>query len=248
MASLPETLHKVHLWTLIFIETHPLFLHTENIHNSLKGLDFFLKTGKIIWARTVLYISKSNLTSMPASWSRSRTLGIKQKAFSWRIDGRGNIFIKRKFRRARFPRIDKISCIHLERLCRFMQDMEWKDLANDAAKLYTGTEKDGIGKFLYRLRPEIPYAQLSSHLAAIFYHSEVWKWNEQRRGMKFSQLSEDWQQRTMQYYLISLNLENDDNSLDRPAEYGIIEPYGLEEQEEIPQKIKQTKLSAFFGY
>jgi|GEM_PF-5049233 len=33
----------------------------------------------------------------------------------------------------------------------FMQDMEWKDLANDASKLYMGTEKDGIGKFLYRL-------------------------------------------------------------------------------------------------
>jgi len=86
---------------------------------------------------------------MSASWSRSHTLGIKQKTFSWRIDGRGNIFIKRKFRRGRFPRIDKISCSHLEKLYRFMEDLEWKDLANDAAKMYMGTEKDGIGKFIY---------------------------------------------------------------------------------------------------
>ena len=43
-----------------------------------------------------------------------------------------------------------------------MEDMEWKGLANDAAKLYMGTEKDGIGKFMYRLRPEVPYAQLST--------------------------------------------------------------------------------------
>jgi len=70
---------------------------------------------------------------MPASWSRSYTLGIKQKAFSWRIDRRGNLFIKRKLRRPLFPRIDKISCSHLERLCMFIQDMEWKDLANDAS-------------------------------------------------------------------------------------------------------------------
>lgn len=53
----------------------------------------------------------------------------------------------------------------------FMGDREWKDLANNAAKLYKGAEKDGIGKFMYRLRPEVPYAQLSSQLAAIFYHS-----------------------------------------------------------------------------
>lgn len=117
---------------------------------------------------------------MSASWSRSHTLGIKQKAFSWRIDRRGNIFIKRKFRKGRFPRIDKISCSHLEKLYRFMEGLEWKDLANDAAKMYTGTEKDGIGKFMYRLRPEVTYAQLSSQLAAIFYRAEVWKWNGRR--------------------------------------------------------------------
>lgn len=105
---------------------------------------------------------------MFASWSRSQTLGVKHRAFSWRIAGSGNVFIKRKFRRARFSRIDKISCSHLDKLCRFMEDLEWKDLANDVAKLYMGTEKDGIGKFMYRLRPEVPYAQLSSQLVAIF--------------------------------------------------------------------------------
>jgi len=185
---------------------------------------------------------------MPASWSRSYTLGIKQKAFSWRIDRRGNLFIKRKLRRPRFPRIDKISCNHLERLCMFMQDMEWKDLANDASKLYMGTEKDGIGKFLYRLRPEVPYAQLSSHLGAIFYHSEVWKWNGQKRGMKFLLLSENWQEKIMQYYTISLSLENEGISLDMFSEYLKIETQKQEEQDETPQKIEQTKLSAFFDY
>ncbi|WP_269849934.1 hypothetical protein [Methanosarcina horonobensis] len=105
---------------------------------------------------------------MVASWSQSHTLGPKEKAFSWRIDSQGNIFIKRKFRNALFPRIEKVSCSHLDKLHVFMQDREWKDLANDAEKLYTGTEKEGIGKFLYRLRSEVPYAQLSSQLVAIF--------------------------------------------------------------------------------
>ncbi|WP_410510037.1 hypothetical protein RSJ42_07930 [Methanosarcina hadiensis] len=61
---------------------------------------------------------------MAASWSTSRTLGAREKPFSWQIDSRGNIFIKRKFRRALFPRIDKISCSHLEKLHEFMRDME----------------------------------------------------------------------------------------------------------------------------
>jgi hypothetical protein len=184
---------------------------------------------------------------MPASWSRSHTLGIKQKVFSWRIDRSGNIFIKRRFRRARFPRIDKVSCSHLDRLCRFMEDMEWKDLANDAAKLYMGTEKDGIGKFIYRLRPEVPYGQLSSQLAAIFYYSEVWEWNERKRGMKFLLLSGDWQEKTMQYYINSLSLDNE-GIQDRFSECKKITINGHEELDEMPPKGKQTKLSIFFDY
>lgn len=194
---------------------------------------------------------------MSASWFLSHTLGTKEKAFFWRIDSRGNIFIKRKFRNSLFPRIDKISCNHLNRLHEFMQDREWKDLANDAAKLYMGTEKDGIGKFLYRLKQEVPYAHLSSQLAAIFYHSEVWEWNEQKRGMKFLLLSGSWQEKTMQYYRNSLGMEYEgsfitefsDNSVQREKEQKGLQE-GLQETmpEEPVQKIAQTKLSSYFGF
>lgn len=194
---------------------------------------------------------------MAASWSTSRTLGTREKPFSWRIDSRGNIFIKRKFRRALFPRIDKISCSHLEKLHEFMKDMEWKNLANDAAKLYMGTGKEGIGKFLYRLRQEVPYAQLSSQLAAIFYNSGVWEWNGQKRGMEFLLLPGSWQEKTMQYYRNSLLSENEgsfateflENSPQRGEKQE--EPQTtLREtiQEEAVQKIEQTKLSSFFGF
>jgi hypothetical protein len=155
---------------------------------------------------------------MSALWSRARTLGTKQKAFSWRIDIHGNIFIKRKFRKNRLPRIDKISRSHLDRLCVYMQDREWNDLANGAVKLYMGTEKEGIGKYIYRLRPEISYAHLSSQLGAIFYNSGVWKWNEQKRGMKFLLISKDWQEKTMKYYEFSLKNECNDNFLEYEAQ------------------------------
>lgn len=187
---------------------------------------------------------------MAASWSRSRTLGTKHKVFSWRIDNRGNLFIKRKFRKNRFPRIDKISCRHLDRLCEFMQDGEWKTLANDAAKLYMGTEKDGIGKFLYKLRQEVSYAQLSSQLGAIFYQAGVWGWNEEKRGMKFLLLSGNWQEKTIEYYIDSLNSENQVAFFDNLLEPGEKEkPKKQQKQEgqvETIQKIEQMKLSAFF--
>lgn len=198
---------------------------------------------------------------MASSWSLSQTLGTRKKAFSWRIDSRGNIFIKRKFRKAFFPRIDKISCSHLEKLHEFMQDREWKDLANDAAKLYMGTEKEGIGKFLYRIRQEVPYAQLSSQLASIFYHSEVWEWNEQKRGMKFLLFSDDWQEKTSQYYRNSLDSEKQGSSIDEFSETSLQTENAKEElqnfqkenlkeilQKEPIQKIEQTKLSSFFGF
>jgi len=193
---------------------------------------------------------------MSASWSLSHTLGAKEKAFFWRIDSRGNIFIKRKFKKTLFPRIDKISRNHLERLHEFMQDREWKDLANDAAKLYMGTEKDGIGKFLYRLRPEVTYAQLSSQLAAIFYHSEVWKWNEQKRGMKFLLFSDDWQEKAMQYNRKSSESEDEgsvitefsENSLKRENEQkGLQKALHEKIPEELVKNIEQTKLSYFLG-
>ena len=126
-----------------------------------------------------------------------------------------------------------------------MQDMEWKYLANNASKLYNGTEKEGIGKFLYKLRPEVSYAQLSSQLGAIFYHSKVWKWNEQKRGMKFLLLSQDWQQKTMQYYLFSLNLENEIVSLNNLSKHKKIETEGQEEKDKMSPRIGQTRLSIF---
>ncbi|WP_048120406.1 hypothetical protein [Methanosarcina vacuolata] len=195
---------------------------------------------------------------MAASWSRSKTLGTKQKVFSWRIDSRGNLFIKRKFRKNRFPRIDKISCRHLDRLCEFMEDREWKTLANNAAKLCMGTEKDGIGKSLYKLRPEVSYAQLSSQLGAIFYQAGVWEWNEQKRGMKFLLLSENWQEKTTEYYRDSLSPEDEaaffDNILEPVFEPGLElgeivkskKQQNQEGQSKSIQNIEQMKLSAFF--
>jgi hypothetical protein len=136
-----------------------------------------------------------------------------------------------------------------------MQDREWKDLANNAAKLFMSTEKDGIGKFLYKLRPEVSYAQLSSQLGSIFYQSGVWEWNKQKRGMKFLLVSENWQEKTTEHYRDSLSSENEFAFFDNFLE-PVFEPEEKEKtkkqqkhegQLEITPNIEQMKLSAFFG-
>ena len=52
----------------------------------------------------------------------------------------------------------------------------------------------------------------------------------------------------MQYYTISLSLENEGISLDMFSEYLKIETQKQEEQDETPQNIEQKKLSTFFDY
>jgi len=66
--------------------------------------------------------------------------------------------------------------------------------------------------------------------------------------MKFLLLSENWREKIMQYYTISLSLENEGISLDMFSEYLKIETQKQEEQDETPQNIEQKKLSTFFDY
>jgi hypothetical protein len=131
-----------------------------------------------------------------------------------------------------------------------MQDGEWKDLANNAAKLCMGTEREGIGKFLYKLRPEVSYAQLSSQLGPIFYEAGVWEWNDQKKGMKFLLLSENWQEKTMEYYRNSLNSENKTTFFENVLYSG---EKGKTKKQQKPEgqiktipKIEQMTLSSFF--
>ncbi len=145
---------------------------------------------------------------MEDSWILFRTLGVKHKNFSWKIDDKCNITIKRKFKNELKYRIETVSNEHLNKLGKYMEEGDWKDLANNVEKLRKGTEKDGIGSFIYSLRADPSYAQLSSHLGAIFYHSGVWKWNGQKRGIKFLQNSDNWCEKITYYYHDSLkNME-----------------------------------------
>ncbi|MCK4798381.1 MAG: hypothetical protein KAT05_13455 [Spirochaetes bacterium] len=135
-------------------------------------------------------------------WVLDTTLG-KSKDFLWKIDNEYNIHISRVFI---FENEDKnifgkVSYEELNEINDEMNDGKWKDLANNVGKMYYGTEKAGIGNFMFNnLNNNTTFAQLSSHLGAIFYNSNVWAWNGKRRGIQFKRISDNWQELVENYY------------------------------------------------
>lgn len=89
----------------------------------------------------------------------------------------------------------------LEKINNFMNAREWFDLANSVDKLAKGTEKEGLGKFLYNyLAWDASGAQLAGHIGVIFTLSDIWEFNNQKRGMKFRKKSANWEKQLKTYY------------------------------------------------
>ncbi|WP_321429134.1 hypothetical protein [uncultured Methanolobus sp.] len=131
-------------------------------------------------------------------WVLKYTLS-HQKPFYWKVDGEHNIFIRRKFKHWK-P--EKVSADVLYRLNDYMANGSWKYLANNVQKLGNGTEIEGLGSFLYRINPDTSFAQLSSHLGAIFTNADVWECNKSERKMKFRLSDNKWEDKINQYYSI----------------------------------------------
>ena len=87
----------------------------------------------------------------------------------------------------------------------FMEDNKWKDLANNVEKLHNGTEKDGIGKFLFEdLNWSTTDCQLAGHLGVILTEAEAWQYNKKQRGIKFKKINFNWRDKVKDYYQLQL--------------------------------------------
>ncbi len=140
------------------------------------------------------------MVSESDKWLLGHTLA-KDKPFYWKIDDAGNIYIKRKFKHAKDYLEQKLSNQELNKLDEFMSDREWKSLANSVSKLGTGTEKSGVGWFLYhQLGMDGTAAQLSSQLGTIFTNSGAWLYNGKKKNIEFKKNTENWFQKVNDYY------------------------------------------------
>lgn len=129
-------------------------------------------------------------------WVMELTLSQK-KPFYWRIDFENNIDIRRKFKKWS-P--EKVSSDVLYELNLYMSHGNWQYLANNVEKLYKGAEIEGLGSFLYNMNPNTSFAQLSSHLGAIFTTSGVWECDKSEGRMKFRLVDGNWNDTIREYY------------------------------------------------
>lgn len=137
-------------------------------------------------------------------WVLEKTLGGKAKPFYWKIDDKGSISIKRMFGNQEKLISQTVNAQELGKIDKYLSDGGWKALANDVEKLKKGTEKPGIGKFMYdNLEMNEAEAQLSSHLGAIFSNAGAWLYNGKKRGIEFKKNTDNWAKVVREYYLSS---------------------------------------------
>ena len=139
------------------------------------------------------------------NWLSGATLA-RGNRFWWKIDNGNNITIKRIFKNKNSKNgvreETKIIKAHeLDLLNEYMADGYPKSLAHNVVKLANGTEKSGIGTFLYNdLSWLTKEAQLASHLGVIFYNAGVWGYNGKKRGIQHNRISDDWRELVTNLY------------------------------------------------
>ncbi|MFW6002270.1 MAG: hypothetical protein ACOCQD_02935 [archaeon] len=133
---------------------------------------------------------------MNDGWVSSNTLG-KGKLFYWKVDDDCNVHIKREFKNWK---VETVSYDHLNKLNNYMSVRNRVGLKNNVKKLSNVTEDEGIGSFLYNLHEGTSYAQLSSHLSALFNYAGIWEHNGKHRNMEFKLISDNWCRDIKNYY------------------------------------------------
>jgi len=136
---------------------------------------------------------------MVKSWATSYTLGSKHKPFKWRIDNK-SIEIYRIMKSSR--KLQTVSLSNLDRIHSYVAKNDWTHLANNVKKIPEGSEREGIGKFMYdELKLSISDAQLASHISALFCQAGIWESNGTVKGMMFRKKLKDWESALNGLYL-----------------------------------------------
>lgn len=149
-----------------------------------------------------------NKADIDVDWIFSTTFGGKAKSFWWRVDENLNILVMRKFNGLKYKNFKLIRKEELQKIDNYMNGKEWVDLANNIEKIGNGTEKDGLGKYLFQsLGWKAGDAQLASHLGVIFTLSGAWSFNGSKKGIQFKKNNSPWQELLREYYINSVNDE-----------------------------------------
>jgi hypothetical protein len=119
------------------------------------------------------------------------TLGGKEKLFEWEYIEHKGIVIKKKVSKKYIEII--FTDEDINKVLEFINNNGDVDLANSVTKMRDGTEKNGIGSFIYEnLYRNETIAQASSQLVAILFKKGILGYNGKKRGMRFWLIDENW--------------------------------------------------------
>ncbi|HZJ58537.1 MAG TPA: hypothetical protein VFD57_05650 [Clostridia bacterium] len=127
-------------------------------------------------------------------WKMGLTLGSKQKEFRWRYSKANGLVIIRTFKNGN--KKTEFSNEDIDSIINFIKEEGIVPLANNVVKLSNGTEKEGIGRFIYQnISNDTTNAQTASQLASILYNTGVLGYNGAVRGMEFWILDDNWKEK-----------------------------------------------------
>jgi hypothetical protein len=108
--------------------------------------------------------------------------GEKAKEFRWIVEGRAVVIKNEEGRVHRFE-ISEISQVlgHLHRDF----GRGWFPLANSVSKMPAGTEKAGLGSFIYRMSGDVTHAQGASYLGVVLEEAGILEWNQKSTGIEW---------------------------------------------------------------
>lgn len=128
----------------------------------------------------------------------TRTLSTKSKLFKWTFNWIDGLTIYRHF--SNEERKDIFSINELKQIIQFTIENGRVPLANNVEKIHQGTEKKGLGSFIYsHFGKDITKAQAASQLAGILVHVGIYEYNGAARNMEFWINNDDLELLLMNY-------------------------------------------------
>jgi hypothetical protein len=127
-----------------------------------------------------------------------QTLGSKAKIFKWEYECKKGITIHRDFKNQSV--ITKFSINEINKIKEYLSTKRVTCLANSVAKMRNGTEKDGLGNFVYKnLHRSITDAQAVSQLAAIFVKIGIFESNGKSINIELKVNTVEWDECLSRY-------------------------------------------------
>lgn len=132
---------------------------------------------------------------MNNNWLQSNTLG-RGKRFWWFYDGE-KITIEKEIKN--MPNwIINFTNDEIDMLIAYINQSGRVSLSNSMTKLEYGTEKDGIGKYIYNnIKKDKRVAQSASQLVSIFHNINVLHSNGKKNNMEFWINNMNWKELIM---------------------------------------------------